>query len=121
MDSLAAIPEPAQCESGDPRMRPRSFPGAHLSRRGHEDKVPARRRSKVTQQGPSWYQVRMRMLEAAAMSQATLSCGPPAVLQGASSCLRSHDKHAALPGGFLHAFVSRCCTLLKQLIKFNHP
>ena len=98
VEGLAAIPEPAQCES-DGRKVPRTrtgSPRAHQSRRGHadtdSDEVPARLRSEATPKGPSWYQVRMRMLQDVAMTQATQcldsGCNP------AACCLRTDGKHA---------------------------
>jgi len=99
MESLAAIPEPAQRESDD-RQAPwtRSPPRAHQSRRrhGHADtnEGPARVRSKATHTGPSWYQVRMRMLEDASVTQTTRSATRP---QSCTACgLRTDGKHAGL-------------------------
>ena len=108
MESLAAIPEPAQRESDD-RQAPwtRSPPRAHQSRRrhGHADtnEGAACVRSKATHTGPSWYQVRMRMLEDASVTQATRCCDPPAVVHGAACCLRTDGTYASLGIGVMGA------------------
>ena len=101
LDSLAVIPEPAQRESGDRKAspvtgftdKPLSPPRAYHSRRRHADtdEFPARSRSRVTHTGPSWYQVRMRMLVDAAKTQAARCCDPPAVVHRAACCRHADE------------------------------